>query len=276
MGRGRDPANLAHSDEKMSCYTCHTSWMTSCFGCHLSMKANANRPTLHNEGDVNTRNFTTYNFQVLRDDVFMLGLDSTAKNNGSCPVRSSSAVLVSSQNANREWIYHQEQTISSEGYSGQAFNPHYPHTVRTKETKTCTDCHISRENDNNAWMAQLLLQGTNFVNFIGRYAYVGEGRDGFQAVAVTEHDEPQAVIGSYLHKLAYPGKLSRHSRRSGNSPRPTSTAATRSACNCAASICTPPRAATAWRSTTSPTSITKASRSASSARRCRRWASAST
>ena len=79
--------------------------------------------------------------------------------------------------------------------------------MRAKETRTCTDCHVSRENDNNAWMAQLLLQGTNFVNFMGRYVYVGEGRHGFEAVAVTEHDEPQAVIGSYLHKLAYPGEL---------------------------------------------------------------------
>jgi hypothetical protein len=197
---------LAHSDERMSCYACHTSWMTSCFGCHLSMKSNANRTSLHNEGDVATKNYTTYNFQVLRDDIFMLGLDSTAKRNRIAPVRSSSAIVVSSQNANREWIYHQEQTISSEGYSGQAFNPHYPHTVRTRETRACTDCHVSRENDNNAWMAQLLLQGTNFVNFFGRYVYVGEGRNGFEAVAVTEHDEPQAVIGSYLHKLAYPEK----------------------------------------------------------------------
>jgi hypothetical protein len=203
---GAAPAadRLAHSDERMSCYTCHSAWMTSCFGCHLSMKANANRPTLHNEGDVDSKNFTTYNFQVLRDDVFMLGLDSTAKKNKIAPVRSSSAIVVSSQNANREWSYHQEQTISAEGYSGQAFNPHYPHTVRTRETKTCTDCHVSRENDNNAWMAQLLLEGTNFVNFMGRYVYVGEGSRGLEAVAVTEHDEPQAVIGSYLHKLAYP------------------------------------------------------------------------
>jgi len=201
---GAAPAALAHNDDRMSCYACHSSWMTSCFGCHLSMKANANRPTLHNEGDVDSRNFTTYNFQVLRDDIFMLGVDSTAKKNRIAPVRSSSAVLVSSQNANREWLYHQEQTISAEGYSGQAFNPHFPHTVRTRETKTCTDCHVSRENDNNAWMAQLLLEGTNFVNFMGRYVYVGQGSAGFQAVAVTEHDEPQAVIGSYLQKLAYP------------------------------------------------------------------------
>jgi hypothetical protein len=176
------------------------------------MKANANQQMLHNEGDQNTRNFTSYNFQVLRDDVFMLGLDSTAKRNRIAPVRSSSAVVVSSQNANREWIYHQQQTISSEGYSGQAFNPHYPHTVRTKETKTCTDCHLSRDGDNNAWMSQVLLLGTNFVNFMGRYVYVGEGRHGFEAVAVTEHDEPQAVYGSSLHKLAYPENYERFAK----------------------------------------------------------------
>jgi hypothetical protein len=211
-GSAGGPGRLAHSDERMSCYACHTSWMTSCFGCHLSMKANANKPALHFEGDVQTRNYTTYNFQVLRDDVFMLGLDSTAKKNKIAPVRSSSAVVVSSQNANREWIYHQEQTISSEGYSGQAFNPHYPHTVRTRETRTCTDCHVSRANDNNAWMAQLLLQGTNLVNFLGRYAYVGEEKHGFEAVAVTEHEEPQAVIGSYLQKLAFPENYARHQK----------------------------------------------------------------
>ena len=70
---------LAHSNNKMACYTCHTSWMTSCFGCHLSMKANANRPPLHFNDYTTTRNFTTYNFQVLRDDVFMLGADSTVR-----------------------------------------------------------------------------------------------------------------------------------------------------------------------------------------------------
>jgi hypothetical protein len=195
---------LAHKDERMSCYACHTSWMTSCFGCHLSMKANANRPLLHFDGSPDTKNYTTYNYQVLRDDVFMLGLDSTVKGNKIVPVRSSSAVLVGSQNGNREWLYSQQQTISSEGYSGQAMNPHFPHTVRTTETRTCTDCHLSKENDNNAWMAQLMLQGTNFVNFLGRYIYVGEEHHGVEAVIATERDEPQAVIGSHLHKLAYP------------------------------------------------------------------------
>jgi hypothetical protein len=58
-------------------------------------------------------------------------------------------------------------------------------------------------------MAQLLLQGTNFVNFIGYNAWVGEERR-VTAVQVTEWEEPQAVIGSYLHKYAYPDWYAKH------------------------------------------------------------------
>jgi hypothetical protein len=208
-----DPALLAHQDQNISCYTCHTSWMTSCFGCHLSMKSNANRPPLHFKDDEPTRNFTSYNYQVLRDDIFMLGRDSTVKDKKIVPVRSSSAVIVGSQNSQREWLYSQQQTISSEGLSGQAFNPHFPHSVRKTETKTCTDCHVSEQQDNNAWMAQLLLQGTNFVNFLGRYIYVAQEDHGFEGIVVSEREEPQAVIGSDLHELAYPEEFAEHVKR---------------------------------------------------------------
>lgn len=194
-------AMLAHRDSNMTCYACHTSWVTSCFGCHLSMEANKKMPNRHNEGG-DSRNFTSYNFQVLRDDIFMLGRDGTVTGNSVAPVASRSAVLVSSQNQNREWIYHQQQTVSAEGFSGQSFSTHVPHTVRGKETQGCSDCHVSREKDNNAWLAQVMLQGTNFVNFMGRYVYVA-ATDALEAIAVTEHTEPQAVYGSNLHKLAY-------------------------------------------------------------------------
>ncbi|MDQ1524683.1 MAG: hypothetical protein QOE47_2607 [Pyrinomonadaceae bacterium] len=193
---------LAHADSSMTCFACHSSWMTSCFGCHLSMKANRKMPNRHNEGD-DSRNYTTYNFQVLRDDVFMLAKDGTVTGHRVAPAASRSAVIVSSQNQNREWIYSQQQTISAEGFSGQAFSTHVPHTVRSTETKGCTDCHVSKENDNNAWMAQLLMQGTNFVNFMGRYVYVA-AEHSLEVVPVTEREDPQAVIGSTLHKLAYP------------------------------------------------------------------------
>ncbi|MEO7506470.1 MAG: hypothetical protein ABIZ95_04465, partial [Pyrinomonadaceae bacterium] len=206
-----DPKLLAHRDANMTCYSCHSSWVTSCFGCHLSMKANAKMPNRHFEGG-DSRNFTTYNYQVLRDDIYMLGRDGTATGQRIAPVRSSSAVLVSSQNQNREWIYSQQQTVSAEGYSGQAFNTHVPHTVRGKETKGCTDCHVSQDNDNNAWLAQLMLQGTNFVNFMGRYVYVAAD-DALETVVVTEPTEPQAVIGSTLQRLAYPDNYREFERR---------------------------------------------------------------
>src|SRR5262249_43587669 len=85
----------------------------------------------------------------------------------------------------------------------QTFNTHVPHTVRATETKTCSDCHVSKKNGNNAWLAQVLLQGTNFVNFMGRYVYVA-ANDSLEAVVATERSEPQAVIGSTLHKVAFP------------------------------------------------------------------------
>jgi hypothetical protein len=198
-----DDSTLAHANSSMTCYACHTSWTPACFGCHLQMTANARRPMLHNEGLV-TKNYTSYNFQVLRDDAYFLGVDGTVTGHRIAPARSSCAVLVSSQNADREWLYYTQQTISAEGFSGQAFSTFVPHTVRATETKECSDCHVSAANDNNAWMAQLLLQGTNFMNFMGRYIYVATGDKGFEAIAVAEHDEPEAIYGSDLQRIAYP------------------------------------------------------------------------
>jgi hypothetical protein len=219
----------AHQNERMSCITCHSSWNPSCFGCHLPQKANKKLPGLHDEGDV-SRNFVSYNFQTLRDDVFMLARDGDVTKNRIGPARSSCAIHVGSYNNNRESIYVQQQTISGDGMSGIAFSTNVPHTVRggphpadpnfrddfrpgVTETKMCTDCHVSKQNDNNAIMAQLLMQGTNYVNFIGRYCWVGEGDRGLAAVEVTEREEPQAVIGSALHEMAFPDYFRQHLER---------------------------------------------------------------
>jgi len=207
-GHAEDMQKLAHADSRMTCFSCHSSWTTSCFGCHLSMTANQKAPMLHNEGET-TRNYTNYNFMVLRDDVYMLGVDGTVTGNKIAPVRSACAVVVSSQNANRNWLYQQQQTISAPGFSGEAFSTYVPHTVRGKETKGCTDCHVSKSGDNNAWMAQLLVQGTNFLNFMGKYIYVADGHAGFAAVPIAESTEPPAVMGSDLQQLAYPDDYKR-------------------------------------------------------------------
>ncbi len=202
---------MAHTDAKMTCYACHTSWMTSCSGCHLPQEQNVSSPMQHYEGTT-TRNYASYNPQVIRTDAFMLGVNGTTKGHKIAPVRSSSALVISSTNAQRQRIYIQQPPISAAGYSSQAFNPHVPHTVRARETQPCGSCHITEGNDNNAWMAQVLLQGTNFVNFVGRFAYVATGHDGFEAVAVTEWDEPQTVIGSSLHKIVYPDDYAKHEK----------------------------------------------------------------
>jgi hypothetical protein len=202
--------DLAHHNSNVGCQVCHSSWATSCFGCHLPMRANQRVPANKFEGTT-TRNFTSYNPQVVRDDVFQLGVDASYKSNRLAVLRSSSAVIVSSQNANREWAYSQQQTISAEGYSGQAYNPHLPHTTSgVGTTKNCEDCHVAKANDNNAWLTSLLGFGTGTVNFFGRYAFVGEGKGGFDAVIWTEQDEPQAALGSHLHKIAYPDNYKKH------------------------------------------------------------------
>jgi hypothetical protein len=228
-GNGREVVGgvkCAHQTSNMSCITCHSSWNPSCFGCHLPQKANRKMPNLHNEGDV-TRNVTGYNFQTLRDDVYMLARDGLATGSRINPARSSCAIHVTSYNNNRENIYTQQQTISGGGMSGIAFSTNVPHTVRgknphrglmpagTSETKLCSDCHLSKDNDNNAIIAQLLMQGTNYTNFIGRNVWVATGEHGVFAPIVTELSEPQAVIGSSLHRVAYPEHFAEHQERGG-------------------------------------------------------------
>ena len=198
----------AHSYDNMECYACHTSWTTSCGGCHLPIEANAKTDRHHYEGG-SSRNFATYNPQVARDQMFLIGKRETAKGGKFAPVRSTSALVLSSTNANREKIYMQQPPVAASGYSSQAFNPHFPHTTRKTETKTCNDCHLSIKNDNNAIMAQLLMYGTKFVDFIGHYAWLG-GESHITGVEVTEWQEPQAVIGSYLQKYAYPDYFKNH------------------------------------------------------------------
>ncbi|MGI8942660.1 MAG: hypothetical protein ACR2FJ_00215, partial [Qipengyuania sp.] len=213
FGTGIAPEDRAHREEEMACFTCHLSWTTSCGGCHLPIEANWKSASLRYDGET-TRNFATYNPHVARDEMFQLGKHQTTKGNQTAPIRSTSALVLSSTNINRERIYIQQPPVAASGYSSQAFAPHFPHTVRLTETKTCSDCHLSDRDDNNAIMSQLLLLGTNFVNFVGLNAWVGEAK-GFEAIRVTEWDEPQTVLGSHLHKYAYPDYWRMHVEDNG-------------------------------------------------------------
>jgi hypothetical protein len=179
------------------------------------MQANMRKEVRHFEGGL-SRNWTNYNFQVLRDDAYMLAIDGDVTGNRISPARSACAIVVGSQNQNREWLYSQQQTVSAEGFSGQAFSTYVPHTVRTTETKACTDCHLSESNDNNAILAQLLLHGTNAANFMGRFVYVACGTDGFYAVPVTERS-PRRSSGARSTGTPSPIASGSSWRRTGGS-----------------------------------------------------------
>jgi hypothetical protein len=208
-----DETKLAHSTSRVACVSCHTAWITNCWGCHLSASVNSKKPMLHYEGD-ETQVYPSYNPQVLRSDAFMLGIDGSVPGHKVMPVRSSSSVSISVQNAQREIVINHAPTISDAGYDGNAFNTHVPHTVRGSETRTCSDCHVSAKGDNNAWLASTLLLGSNQVNFMGRYIYLAEGKAGLSATLVAEQTEPQAVFGSNLQSIAYPGNYAQHLQQS--------------------------------------------------------------
>ena len=106
-GLGVPADKRAHADEKMTCQTCHTSWTTSCAGCHLPIEANEKTDRHHYEGGA-SRNYATYNPQVVRDDMFFIGRHGPVKGSKITPIRSSSALVLSSTNANRERIYIQQ------------------------------------------------------------------------------------------------------------------------------------------------------------------------
>jgi hypothetical protein len=61
-------------------------------------------------------------------------------------------------------------------------------------------------------MAQLLMQGTGYTNFMGRYCWVAAKDHGLYGIIVTEQEEPQAVIGSKLHSLAFPDFFHKHKK----------------------------------------------------------------
>src|SRR3954453_9256364 len=63
------------------------------------------------------------------------------------------------------------------------------------------------------------MQGTNYLNFIGRYCWIGAGEHGLHAAIVTERDEPQTVLGSSLHRLAYPDNYHRFVEEEGRQLR---------------------------------------------------------
>lgn len=212
MGMKREDGSLTHDPSKMECYSCHSSWNTNCYGCHLPFDANTRAKDNHT-GLGDSRGYAQYNPQVLRTDAYTLGINGDVQGNRWSPIRSASAVVVSVKDRNRNVPVNQQPTISSSGLSGQAITPNMPHTVRGgRQTKGCSDCHVSENGDNNAVMATLLGLGTNAANWVGDYVFVAEG-SGLAAIRVTEGYEPRPVIGSDFHTDLHPESAARFAKK---------------------------------------------------------------
>lgn len=194
---------LAHGNDRVECFTCHSSWTTTCSGCHLPLDLNVKSPELHFEPTY-SRGYAPYYRQVIRTDTFFLGIGSTYQGNKVTPFRPASAAIVSAYDRNRNNVIHQQPLISAPGFANEAMTPHPPHTVRTKETKQCTDCHLSQANDNNARIATLLGFGVNAFTFFGQYSFIADRGHGVTGIQVTEGREPQPVIGSNFHRVLHP------------------------------------------------------------------------
>jgi hypothetical protein len=225
LGPATDAKNMAHQPTAMECQSCHGSWNSGCWGCHLSVRLNTKAKELH-VGDDESRGYTDYYPQLLRADNNMMGINGVREGNKFSQARPANPVFVSVQDRGRNTVVHEQPTISSPGFSGFAYTPNPPHTIRGRETRDCEDCHVSKANDNNAWLAGVLGFGNNGANFVGDYVYVAEGSEGVRGVRIADGYEPKPVIGSWLHSTAYPDDFKKFvagGRRLGESHRAGST-----------------------------------------------------
>ena len=150
-GGGVPADQLAHPDDEMACYSCHTSWTTSCGGCHLPIEANWLTARHHYEGGI-SRNWASYNPQVARDEMFQLGPHDSTKGSIIAPVRSSSALVLSSTNAQpRAHLHPAAADLGARAIRSQAFAPHYSaHRAQDRDARPAPTATCRQTNDNNA------------------------------------------------------------------------------------------------------------------------------
>ena len=114
-----------------------SSWTTSCGGCHLPIEANwrttptimrARKPAISRPTTRRSRARTCSSSAGTRPARAISSPRSARPRRWSCP-RPTSTASGSTSSSRRS---------PPSGFSSQAFAPHFPHTVRTTETKTCS------------------------------------------------------------------------------------------------------------------------------------------
>ena len=263
---------LAHDDDKMACYTCHTSWTTSCAGCHLPIEANWKTERHHYEGG-ETRNFATYNPQVARDDMFQLGhrrpgqgqqdRADRARARRWCSRRPTSTASTSTSSSRRS-----RRAASQPGVRAALS----AHRAQDRDQDLHRLPRLGRQRQQRdhgaAPAARHQLRQLRRLQRLGRRGgrHRGGARHRMGRAAGGDRQLPAPLRLSRLLR----GASQKRDRRAADDRHATALGGRRrAACSCAASISTSPRARAACASTTSPASPTRASPSASSPRRSR-------
>ena len=145
VGRSsQDDNKLAHRDNEMTCFACHSSWVTSCFGCHLSMEANREDA----ESPQRRRQLPQLHAVQLSGAArrhLHVGTDGTVTGHQ----RSAGSIVVRCAGQFAESESRMDllpaADNSAEGFAGQAFNTHVPHTVRATRRRLAATATCRKE-----------------------------------------------------------------------------------------------------------------------------------
>ena len=218
-------------NDEMACFTCHLSWTTSCGGCHLPIEANWKTERHHYEGG---------------DDAQLRDLQPAGRARRHVPARPRTA---------RSRATSSRRSRSSLG-AGAVVDQHQPRAhlraaaadlgVRLFEPGVLAALPAHRAHDRDQDLHRLPRLGGRTTttrswrssccsaptSSISSATMPGSARSSdIEAVRVTEWDEPQAVIGSYLHRYAYPDYYTAASRqRPRAAARRTATTRTTRSC----------------------------------------------
>jgi hypothetical protein len=122
--------------EGLECYACHSSWAPQCYGCHAKM-------------DMGKKGFdwvdgaedATYGWQesrsYLRWETPVLGINTEGRVS---PFVTGCQAIFTQIDENGDAIELNKVFVTSDGHSGIAHNPIFPHTVSSK-ARSCEDCH---------------------------------------------------------------------------------------------------------------------------------------
>ncbi len=136
-----EPAR-AQRQTRWPCYACHTSWTTSCGGCHLPIEANWKTERHNYEGERHAQLRHLQSAGRARRHVPARHPRRRSRQQDRAGALVVGAGPVVDQHQPRTDLCAAAADLGRRAFRARPSAPHFPHTVRKTETKTCDDCHL--------------------------------------------------------------------------------------------------------------------------------------